>query len=230
MVPDRATPRQLPLDLRIRPALGREAFFVAPCNSEAVALIDAWRSWPGRKLVLSGPPGAGKTHLAHVWAAATGARIVAARDVADMDLPSLARIPLAVEDASGVAGDARGERALFHLHNLSAAEGGALLLTADRPPNAWPLVLPDIRSRMVGAPLARITPPDDRTLRAVLVKLFSDRQLSPSPAVIDVLAARMDRSFAAARDLVARLDAAALAERSAVTRTLALRVLKGIST
>ncbi len=226
MVPDRAAPRQLPLDLRIRPALGREAFFVAPCNADAVALIDAWRGWPGRKLVLAGPPGAGKTHLAHVWAAAAGARMVAAAGLTEAGLPALARGPIAVEGADAVAGDPAAERTLFHLHNLSATEGGTLLLTADTPPATWPLVLPDLRSRLEAAPLARIAPPDDRTLRAVLVKLFADRQLSPSPAVIDVLAQRMDRSFAGARELVARLDAAALAERSAVTRPLALRILR----
>ena len=219
-------PRQLPLDLRPRPALGREAFLVAPCNAEAVALIDGWRTWPGGKLVLLGDAGAGKTHLAQVWAAASGAKVVSATRLAEIDPVGIAGQPVAVEDAPNLAGDPDAERALLHLHNLSAAEGGSLLLTADRPPRHWGLGLPDLASRMEGAPLARIAPPDDRTLRAVLVKLFSDRQLAPSPRVIDFLTLRMDRSFAAARDLVARLDAAALAEGRAVTQGLAARVLQ----
>ena len=65
--------QQLSFDLPARPALGRDAFFVADSNALAVAAIDGWRDWAGGKLVLVGPAGSGKTHLSHVWAADTGA-------------------------------------------------------------------------------------------------------------------------------------------------------------
>lgn len=218
-------PRQLPLDLPSRPALGRGALFVAPCNADAVATIDAWRNWPAGKLVLVGEAGSGKTHLAQVWAAASGARVVSAADLAGADLPGLADCPVAVEDADRAAGNAAAERALLHLHNLSAAGAGALLLTARVPPASWRLALPDLASRMQAAATVRIARPDDVALRAVLIKLFADRQLAPSPAALHLILTRMERSFAAARDIVARLDSAALAERRAVTRTLAARLL-----
>jgi chromosomal replication initiation ATPase DnaA len=218
--------RQLSFDLPVRAALGREDFFVAPANAMAVALIEGWRDWPGRKLVLEGPEGAGKTHLAHVWAQASGARIMAARSLAGADIPALATGPVAVEDVPLIAGDAAAENALFHLHNLTLAEGHSLLLTADRPAAHWGLHLPDLASRMQGTQATRLEAPDDRLLTALLAKLFADRQLIPTPDTIPYLVTRMDRSFDSARKLVATLDTAALAQGRPINRKLAAEVLE----
>ncbi|MDF1707445.1 MAG: DnaA/Hda family protein [Paracoccaceae bacterium] len=218
--------RQLSFDLPVRAALGREDFFVAPANAMAVALIEGWRDWPGRKLVLEGPKGAGKTHLAHVWAQAAGARIVKARALAGADIPDLASGPVAVEDVPLIAGDTAAENALFHLHNLTLAEGHSLLLTADRPAAHWGLTLPDLASRMQGTQATRLEAPDDRLLTALLAKLFADRQLIPTPDTIPYLVTRMDRSFDSARQLVAALDAAALAQGRPINRKLAADVME----
>lgn len=218
--------RQLSFDLPARAALGREDFFVAPANAMAVALIENWQNWPGRKLLLEGPKGAGKTHLAHVWAQAAGARIVAATSLADVDIPDLASGLVAVEDVQDIAGDPAVENALFHLHNLTLAEGHALLLTADRPAARWGLELPDLASRMQGTQATRLEAPDDRLLAAVLAKLFADRQLIPTPDTIPYLVARMDRAFDSARLLVALLDQAALNQGRAINRKLAAEMLE----
>jgi chromosomal replication initiation ATPase DnaA len=218
--------RQLSFDLPVRAALGREDFFVAPANAMAVALIEGWQNWPGRKLVLEGPKGAGKTHLAHVWAQAAGARILAARDLVKADIPTLATGPVAIEDVPQIAGKADAENALFHLHNMVLAEGHSLLLTADRPAARWDLTLPDLASRMQGTQATKLDAPDDRLLTAVLAKLFADRQLIPTPDTIPYLVTHMDRSFDSARQLVATLDAAALAQARAINRRLAAEILE----
>jgi chromosomal replication initiation ATPase DnaA len=219
------TSRQLVFDLPARTALGREDFFVSPANAQAVALIEGWRDWPARKLVLAGPRGAGKTHLVHVWAALTGAPIVAAGDLGGADIDALAAGPVAVEDADGIAGHAEAEAALFHLHNLVLAEGHALLVSATAPPRHWGLALPDLASRMEAMLLARLGPPDDALLAAVLAKLFADRQLAPAPDCVPYLARRIERTFDAARATVAEIDARALATGRAITRQLAAEVL-----
>ena len=216
---------QLSFDLPVRAALGREDFYVAPANAQAVAMIEDWQGWPYRKLVLTGPAGAGKTHLTHVWATLTGATIIAARDLAEADIAGLANGPVAVEDADEIAGNAPGEEALFHLHNLTLAEGHSLLLTAQNAPNFWPLALPDLASRMQATTLAHLRAPDDTLLAALLMKLFADRQFSPSPEILLYLARRMDRSFDAARRLVATLDATALSTGRPITRAMAAKVL-----
>ena len=216
---------QLGFDLPVRPALGRDDFLVAPSNAVALAMMDDWPNWAKHKLALTGPAGAGKTHLAHVWADATGARIVAARDLAGSDIEDLSRTPVAVEDVDEIATDAAAQIALFHLHNLMAAAAVPLLMTGTTPPRHWALSLPDLQSRVDAAGHARLDPPDDTLLAAVLAKLFADRQLVPKPDVIPYLLNHMDRSFAAARDMVSALDASSLAQKRALTRAFAAQVL-----
>ncbi len=221
--------RQLSFDLPGRTALGREDFFVSPANANAVAMIEGWQTWPGRKLMLIGPQSSGKTHLTHVWANLSGARIVQAQDLASTDIAALCSAPIAVEDCDRIAGDREAENALFHLHNLGLAEGHTLLFTATTPPADWPLTLPDLMSRMQATPSIHITAPDDALLGAVLMKLFADRQLSPTPATLPYLVTRIDRSFAAAADIVAALDTAALETRRPITPRLAAEVLDNIA-
>ena len=217
--------RQLAFDLPTRDEMTRAAFFVSPVNALALAAVDGWRDWPGAKMLLVGPAGSGKTHLAHLWAAETGAALIAAADLAGADLPALAATGrVAVEDADALAGDPAAETALFHLHNL-VLPAGRLLLTATRPPRDWGLGLPDLMSRMQAAPVTRLEPPDDALLSAVLVKLFADRQIAVAPNLIPYLVARMPRSIGAARGLVAALDARALAEGRPITRALAAEIL-----
>ena len=216
---------QLAFDLPARAALRRADFFVSPANATALATLERG-NWPGGKLLLIGPEGAGKTHLAHIWAAMSGATLLPGAALAHADIDARSTCPVALEDAQAVAGDPRAEAALFHLHNRLAERGLALLLTAPTPPRDWGLGLPDLLSRMQATALARIEAPDDTLLTAVLVKQFADRQLAVPPALIGWLTARMDRSLAAARDLVARLDAAALAQGRPVTRALAAQILQ----
>ena len=209
--------RQLAFDLPGLQALTREHFFVAPSNALALQTVDAWRDWPGRKLLLVGPEGAGKTHLAHIWAALADAVILPAETLAGSDIASLAGRAVVVENADRI-GEA--EAQLFHLHNL-ATSGGALLLTARTPPRDWGLRLPDLISRMQATPLARLDAPDDALLSAVLVKLFADRQVAVPASLIPYLISRMPRSIGAARALVTALDAEALAAGRPITRVLA---------
>ncbi|MFD0980183.1 chromosomal replication initiator DnaA [Tropicimonas aquimaris] len=215
--------RQLTFDLPVRMASGREDFFVTEANAMAVAEIDRWQHWPAGKLALIGDEGAGKTHLVHVWAEASGARILSAQDLLQRD-PAPGH--LAIEDVPAIAGDRDAETALFHWHNLVLAEGGRLLLTGTTPPALWQIALPDLASRMQGTPSVRLEEPDDMLLQAVLLKLFADRQITPQPSLLPWLLRRMDRSFAAAGRVVAALDAEALRTGRAVGPKLAADVLE----
>lgn len=218
--------QQLAFDLPARTALGREDFFVSPANAAALGALDAPGRWPQGRMLLLGPAGAGKTHLTALWAGERGAKVIGARDLRRDAVPGLvAAGTVVVEDAETLAGLPEAEAALFHLHNLAAAEGALLLLTAACQPRDWGLALPDLASRMAAMARAEIAPPDDALMAAVLVKLFADRQITVSPALITWLIARIDRSLAEARRVVAALDAAALAGGGRVSRALAQRVL-----
>jgi chromosomal replication initiation ATPase DnaA len=220
--------RQLGLDLAPPPALGRGDFLVAAPNALALAMIEAAGGLPGGRLVLTGPEGAGKTHLASIWARAQGAAWLDAAAL-PRDLPALlapgAPRHLVLDGAEGVAGEPAREEALFHLLNHLAGAEGQILLTARAPVQGWGLALPDLASRLGAAAQASVLPPDDALLTALLVKLFADRQAQVGPDLILWLVARIERSFAAARDVVARLDAEALRLRRPITRAFAQAVL-----
>lgn len=214
--------RQLAFDLPNAAGMTRADFFVAPSNALALQAVDGWRDWPGRKLLLIGPEGAGKSHLAHIWAASADAVILHAEALGGADPAGLEGRAVVVEDADRIAG---AEAELFHLHNMATASG-ALLLTARTPPRDWGLTLPDLISRMQSTPIAHLEAPDDTLLSAVLVKLFADRQVAVAPNLIAYLVTRIPRSISAARAVVGDLDARALAAGRPITRKLAGEVVE----
>lgn len=215
---------QLAFDLPHRPAGGREDLMVSPSNAEAVALLDGG-GWPDARLALVGPPGAGKSHLAALWARERGARLVSAARLADADPVDLAARPLAVEDADRWLASGAAPEPLFHLLNACAAAATPFLLTARLMPAEWDARLPDLASRLAATTPAAIRAPDDVMLSVLLLKLFADRQLRVAPALIGWLLPRMERSHAAAAAVVDRLDRAALARGQDVTQALARDVL-----
>lgn len=204
---------QLILPLDHRPALGRGDFLVSHSNAAAVAWIDRWRDWPNQTLLLYGPEGCGKSHLAQVYRKQSGAISWTAASIdamRDVEPPH----HILIEDAPPRA---IGEEGLFHLINWVREARGSLLITAPTPPTHWGIELPDLRSRLSAMTKAEIGPADDALLKAVLVKLFDDRQLHIAEPVLNFLCTRMERSFAAAHHWVERIDKAALAEKKAIT-------------
>jgi len=216
--------RQLTLDLDHAESYARDDFLGGPSNAAALRLIDSWPDWPNRIVALIGPEGAGKSHLASIWAAQAGARCVAARTLSDMDVPTaLATGALVVEDAAEARFD---ETAMFHLLNLAQQEEAFVLLTARTAPGTWTIRTADLASRLKSLPVIALAPPDDALLRAVLVKLFADRQLAVDEQLIGYVATRIGRSFADARAAVAALDREAMRLKRPLTRVLAAEILR----
>jgi len=211
---------QLTLDLPHRAALGAEDFLVSDCNLAAVRLIDAWPNWQDHVQLLIGPQASGKTHLARVWQALSGAEGLEPEHLAMDFVDSMsAGTPLVVEDADRVPYD---EKTLFHLLNLVREKRLFVLLTARTVPSRWPLSLPDLLSRLNAVPAVEIGPPDEALIRTVMLKHFADRQLDIDPKVLTYLALHVDRSLAAAEAAVASVDRAALATGRKISRQLVI--------
>ena len=221
-------PQQLTFDLPSKPALGRDAFFVSPSNALAVQKIEKWKEWPRNRMVLVGPSGSGKTHLAHVWAAEVGAKIVRAKDIFQDRIETFAACRfLVLEDVEMAIGNEDREVALFHLYNMLDASGASLLMTSRRPPARWNGVLPDLKSRLSSVDVVTMQAPDDGLLSALLVKLFKDRQIVINADLVGYLVKRMDRSADAIHQTVASLDRLSLESKRPITRQLAARLFDG---
>jgi chromosomal replication initiation ATPase DnaA len=223
-VAGRVQPRQLAFALPHAESLTRDNFLEGPANAAALALVDGWPDWPNRIMLLVGPEGSGKSHLAALWAEQAGARSTTAHALTATAVPgALATGALVIEDLRSSDVD---ERALFHLMNLAREDEAFVLITARVPPSATEIELRDLRSRLRAVPIVLVLPPDDQLLRALIVKFCADRQMSIDETVVSYLVTRIERSFVAAREAVELLDTEALRLGRPVTRALAAELLR----
>ena len=215
------------LDLPYREAWSLGDFLPAQSNREAYDAVLAWPAWPTMALLVLGPEGAGKTHLARIWAGRSRAVSFAAADVWEPAEPlsRLGEASAAVVEGVDALED---EAQLFHLYNVLAERHGHLLLTAEQPMTAWRLRLPDLRSRLATAWSVRIDQPCDALLAALLVKQFADRQIRVEAGVVDYLVSRMERSFVSVRRVVDGLDKASLRSGRPIRLPLARLVLQAL--
>ena len=212
-------PEQLAFDIPHRSALGAEDFYVSACNEAAVALIDRWPDWTHPAVIVGGPPGSGKSHLVNVWQIRSSAVEVSAADLREAHVADFERArAIAVENIDRGIGD---ERILFHILNMATEQRLSVLLTTRAAPGDIKAALPDLRSRLRALPFVSIASPDEPLLRALLIKLFADRQLNVEPHVVSFLVLRIERSMEAAQRVVATVDRLALASHRKVTRALA---------
>ena len=212
---------QLPLAFAHAAASGRDDLLLAEPLTAAMSLIDAWPRWPSPVVILAGPAGSGKSHLAAIWQATSGAKTIVPQvgnDVARMAETG----PVLFEDADRVAFD---ETALFHVINSVRENGTSLLMTTRQSPGAWPVALPDLRSRLKAATVVEIGEPDEALLAQVLLKLFADRQLYTDDKLVGYIVARMERSLATAQTIVEAMDRLALSRGTRISRSLASEVL-----
>jgi chromosomal replication initiation ATPase DnaA len=217
-------PRQLPLDLGHGTGYSRDDLVVSAANAQAVALVDRWPDWPSPVVVLAGPAGSGKTHLASIWRERAGALPIRA-DRIGQGIAALGERPALIDDIDAQPFD---QDSLFHLINAVRAAGSQLLLTARRFPAAWNVTLPDLASRLKAAATVEIHEPDDLLLAGVITKLFADRQVEVEPNVVHYLVRRIERSLATAMRVVERLDRTALEEKARISRAMAAETVSAM--
>ncbi len=217
--------KQIPMEFAFRSALGREDFLVTEQNKAAITWIDKWPEWSDPFLLVVGPMGAGKSHLAQVWAKNSNAMILHSSDLKDLDINALSQIAsqnIILEDIDAHTA----EQPFFHLYNLIKENSRFLLMTSRESTRDWNIQLPDLKSRLGAIQIAKIEQPDDSLFAAILLKLFTDRQITVAPEVIQYLITRLERSFSSALEAVTMIDSLSLSEKKRVTIPLVKRVLE----
>lgn len=224
-------PRQLTFRLDQAPALTRDDFLRSQANEAALTMLEAPESWPRHMLLLIGDEGAGKTHLATIWAQEQGARLLVSSQLSQVEIDPLVTAggAIAAELGPSALAQIEAEHAMFHLWNLCRARDCKLLLTSRTAPRDWNITLPDLRSRMDAMAQVHLMPPDEALLAAVLVKLFADKQIAAPAALIDWLVLHLDRDLGLARRFVATLDQRSMAEKRPIGRKLAAEVMDDLN-
>ncbi len=218
---------QIPLDLGSRHAFGRSDFHIGASNRAAVGWIDRWPDWSAPVLVLQGAAASGKSHLAAVWQDKANASVIKPEMLAHESAQNLFNMGdnLVLDGLDPWLGDKAVETTLFHLYNMLKEERKSMMITMRMAMSHSDFIVADLASRLRAAPSVTIHAPDDMLLASVIIKLFSDRQLSVSNDVISYLLPRMERSFAAAKSVVENADHMALSEKRSISVPLMRKVL-----
>lgn len=218
-------PAQIPLPLETAPSLTRAEFIIADANRDALAFIESWPAWAIAAAAVYGPAASGKSHLAEIWVARSGAQRIAAAALSGSAFALLDRgYPLIIEDVDSSLPNPARDSAIFEL--LEAATPAVpVLLTGRAPPPQWPAVLPDLSSRFSAIVAFSLWAPDDELLRKLAHKLFDDRQLAVPETTVEQIIRAVERSPATIRALVAQADAKALAENRTISAALIREIL-----
>ena len=223
MTPMPGNARQLPLALRYPPDQRYASFIAAP--EGVIGQLRALAATPGEALYLTGPPGAGKTHLALATCAhaeAEGRRaayvpMAAAAGRLHDALDALGAGVVALDGLEAIAGSRDDEVALFDFHNRARQAGVSLLYVAQASPDGLGLALPDLRSRLAQCPRIVLAVLDDDGRRTVLQERAQRRGLVVDAAALDWLLRRAGRDLAGLTRLLDQLDQASLAAKRKVT-------------
>lgn len=187
---------QLILPLKVDTSYEESTFIVADSNKEAYMHVQSWPKWSAHGVIIYGNDGAGKTHLSEIWRNRTNSIQVDLKGNLADQLSTGSCVVLDDIDIRSF------ERELFHLYNYLKENSGYFILTLKAPVLEYKIDLPDLRSRLLSLPQFEIKEPSDDLLKLISMKVFADHQLRVSPAVIDYIIPRIERSFSALRKLL----------------------------
>ena len=226
---------QLIFNLNRQGKIGLENFFISESNNLAVNTIKNWQHWPTKKIMLVGPTGSGKSHLANFWCNQSGAHKLAIGNLHEVDIVDLSNSEaLLIDDIDNLKVLNRSkkqlvEEKLFYLLNSTANTSCFLMMTSSAPVSSWGLQLPDLISRLKTSAFVELLPPDDELILAVLLKQFDDKQIKVSPEFILFVSKRINRTFDAIRKFVNAIDHLALKQKREVTIPIASELLDSLN-
>lgn len=228
-------PRQTAFSFGTEPEMSRNDFMVSNCNREAFFVIESWPNWVANGAVLYGPKGCGKTHLAHLFSEKINQMSlkpfkIPFYECKQVNMKNVGRICsssdiIIMENLNNQVN----QEALFHLFNHFNEEGKYMLWTAEIPPARMSFSLKDFGSRINMLPAIEIKEPDDMMLRALVVKLFNDRQMTINPDILEYIINNTERSFAYVESLVREIDEISLAYKTAVNYKVVKEALENLS-
>ena len=118
------------------------------------------------------------------------------------------------------------ERLLYSLFNLVDNDNKYLLINSLNPINEMNFNLDDLKSRSKNCLFAKIESPDDELMFAIILKRFSDRQITIDKKLIDFIIKRIDRSYGKISDFIYKIDELSLKKKRPIDFKTIKEILK----
>ena len=206
--------KQLILDLRTIPSMGREDYYVSKSNEEAVKWVDKWPEWLTFGFVVVGPSGAGKSHLANVLKYFSRGILIKNSDIRDKNIMELSdNSCLILEDIDTNLSEIN----LLHLFNFLLENNSKIMITSKIPIKKLNIALADLRSRLLSLPQVNLGLPDDKLISRVIIKQFIDKGVKVDMEVVNYLLKRVDRSFSSINNIVSTVNMASIQSSRKIT-------------
>ena len=206
--------KQLILDLRTIPSMGREDYYVSKSNEEAVKWVDKWPEWLTFGFVVVGPSGAGKSHLANVLKYFSRGILIKNSDIRDKNIMELSdNSCLILEDIDTNLSEIN----LLHLFNFLSENNSKIMITSKIPIKKLNISLADLRSRLSSLPQVNLGLPDDKLISRVIIKQFTDKGVKVDMEVVNYLLKRVDRSFSSINNIVSMVNMASIQSARKIT-------------
>ena len=190
-----------------------EDFFVSKSNYFAFTLIEKWPKWEKNIVNIHGEKSSGKTHLANIFYKKNKAKKITEDQLNDELIKNLKIYEnIILEDFENKID----ERLLYSLFNLVDRDNKYLLINSLKPISEMSFLLDDLKSRSKNCLFAKIESPDDDLVFAIILKIFSDKQITVDKKLINFIIKRIDRSYGKISDFIYKIDELSLKKKKPI--------------
>ena len=200
----------------------KENFFVSTSNLEAFEILNSWPKWIKKFINLYGEKYSGKSHLAKIFELKSTCLNISEKNFTEEILIKFkTKQSLIIEDYQNNIS----ENLLYSLINIVEQENKYLLITSEKPINEFNYKLNDLVSRLNNFLYIKLGAPDDELIYALIVKNFSDRQITIDKKLIDYIIKRIDRSYESIFIFISKVDQLSLQKGKPINLEVIKKVL-----
>ena len=214
---------QLLLNFNFKKSFNDHDYYVSDSNYFAFNLIDKWPKWEKKILNISGEKFSGKTHLANIFKSKSSALFLKENQIND-DVFKKIKLheSIIIDEFSNIID----EKLTYSILNLVDHDSKYLLINSEIPLGEINFSLPDLVSRSKNLLHAKIDPPDDDLIFAIILKNFSDRQIRLEKKIIEFVINRIDRSYRKISEFIYKIDELSLKKKKPINLKTIKEILK----
>ena len=214
---------QLLLNFEHKQNFKDEDFYVSSSNYYAFKLITSWPKWEKNFLNICGEKYSGKTHLINIFLKKFKGIKIKANSFENKNLNEIKIYENIILDDFDQNID---ENLIYSLFNVIDQDNKYLIINSLTPINEMNFKLNDLKSRSKNCLVAKIDKPDDELMFALILKNFSDRQITIDKKLINFIIKRVDRSYDKIFEFIYKIDEISLKKKKSIDFKIIKQVLK----